>query len=68
MKMSVSDWNLLVTQKDMIEDLSAEMPDAFLMWGQTMKAKIRWHGKVFFATGWAPPSGKPYVELVEQSA
>jgi len=46
-----------------VEDISHELPAAFLMAGQFMRAKIKYEGIVYIAIGSAPPNGKPYVEL-----
>ena len=62
--MTTTEWQKLV-ESGQIKDLSAELSDSFLMYGQLMLAKIEWKGKVFLATAWAP-AGPAYVELLEQ--
>lgn len=59
--MSMAKWQKLAPT---VRDISNELPDAFLMYGQWMRAKIETQtGEKFYATGWCPPGGKPYVEL-----
>lgn len=60
--LSLDDWNDIA---ETVEDISNELPDGFLMIYQWMRAKIRWNGKVYYASGWHPPDSKPYVELTE---
>jgi hypothetical protein len=46
-----------------IKDLSDELPCEFLMYGQWMRAKIEWKGKVYYATGWN--TGSIVIKLQE---
>lgn len=62
--LSEAEWQKLLKAKK-IEDISDKLEDSFLVVYQTMRALIRYEGKVYFATGWGPPSGDPYVELIE---
>jgi hypothetical protein len=48
-----------------VEDLSNELPDGFLMIYQWMRAKIRWKGKIYYASGWSPPDSQVCVDLTE---
>jgi len=48
-----------------MEDISDELPDSFLMFGQIMRAKVRYKGKVYYASAWS--NGKDaWVDMVEQ--
>ena len=61
------EWTALVESKQ-VEDISDQLPDSFLMVYQWMRAKIKYDGKTWLASGWNPPSSdKPYVNLQEVS-
>jgi hypothetical protein len=62
-RMTKEEWCRLV-EVGAFQDLSAELPDSFLLYGQWMRAKIGFKGKVYMASGWNF-GGKPVVELVE---
>lgn len=53
--MTFAQWNSANDEGE-IEDLSAELPDAFLMVGQRMRAKIRYKNTVYIATAWVGSS------------
>lgn len=46
-----------------IKDISSELPDAFLVVGQFMRAKVLYQDKKWFAAGWT--GAAPYVSLQE---
>ena len=45
-------WNQWLDIVHEIKDLSHELPDTFLVYGQFMRAKIEWKGKIWLAKGW----------------
>lgn len=44
-------WNRLM-KSNVVKDLSKELKDGFLMYGQLMRAKIRIEDTVYYATAW----------------
>lgn len=52
MTMNFKQWEAAV-RAGKVEDISAELPDGFLMFGQLMRAKIRFEGAVYLASAWA---------------
>ena len=62
--MTYDQWNKLLAEKK-IEDISHELPDGFLMCYQTMRAKVVYNGKRYFANAWHAPQSAPFVELRE---
>lgn len=63
-RLSVKEWEEINLNGE-VEDLSRELEDGFLMIYQWMRAKIKWKGKIYYASGWAPPGEKLYVDLTE---
>lgn len=50
--MTFPEWNRLMTTEK-VEDLSHELPNSFLLFGQVMRAKIRLDGVVYKVSAWS---------------
>jgi|SRR5580692_2807231 hypothetical protein len=44
-------WNVAIEKKQIV-DISNELPDSFLMFGQKMRALVLYEGKKYYATAW----------------
>lgn len=58
--LSLAKWKTLATR---VKDISYELPDSFLMFGQWMRAKIEYKGRKYVCTGWN--TGTCYVDVRE---
>lgn len=47
--MTFDEWNKHLPE---MQDLSHQLPDSFLMFGQVMRGKIRWNKKTYLVSAW----------------
>lgn len=65
-RMTPTEWDQFITDYgDSLKDISSELSNSFLMYGQFMKGKIIFQGKKYFVTGWNSPN-MCYVDIKEE--
>ena len=66
-RLSFEEWNELL-ETGLVDDISDELPDSFLMVYQRMRAKILYKGQKFYVSGWQLPEDKEgYVSIIPEN-